>query len=106
MKNVLDCKIIQDLLPSYIEKLTSDETNQAIEEHIGSCKQCSEILGIISNEISIPQTAPKKEMKFFKKVKRTRLIATVLSIVISIILSYMIYNSEYKYINSIFLPLK
>ena len=99
MKNVLDCKIIHDLLPSYIEKLTSDETNQAIEEHIDSCEQCSEKLRIISTEICKPQTAPKKEMKFFKKIKRTRLIATILSIVIAIILSYMIYNSEYKYIN-------
>ena len=34
MKNQKQCKIVQDLLPTYIEDLTSEETNQYIEEHI------------------------------------------------------------------------
>ena len=35
MKN--ECKIIQDLLPNYIEKTTSKETNQFLENHIKTC---------------------------------------------------------------------
>ena len=37
MKN---CKIVQDLLPNYIEKLTSDETNIFIEKHLKECEDC------------------------------------------------------------------
>ena len=33
-----DCKIVQDLLPNYIEKLTNEETNKYIEEHLNECK--------------------------------------------------------------------
>ena len=37
MKEKRDCKIIQDLLPNYIEKLTNEETNNFIEEHLKEC---------------------------------------------------------------------
>lgn len=40
MKENKDCKIIQDLLPNYIEKLTTEETNNYIEEHFKICENC------------------------------------------------------------------
>ena len=36
MKNDLTCEVVQDLLPSYVDHLTSDVTNTAIETHIRS----------------------------------------------------------------------
>ena len=44
MNNKIDCRIIQDLLPSYIDGLTSEYTNQAIEEHVEQCEPCKEML--------------------------------------------------------------
>ena len=32
------CKIVTDLLPNYIENLTSEDTNKFIEEHLNSCE--------------------------------------------------------------------
>ena len=40
MKENRNCKIVQDLLPNYIEKLTTEETNQFIEEHLKECDEC------------------------------------------------------------------
>ena len=37
------CKIVQDLLPTYIESLTSEETTNFIEEHLNSCNECKKI---------------------------------------------------------------
>ena len=37
------CKIVVDLLPTYIEKMTSNETNKFIEEHLRNCKNCNQI---------------------------------------------------------------
>lgn len=31
MKNELSCEVVQDLLPSYVDCLTSDVTNQSIK---------------------------------------------------------------------------
>lgn len=35
-----ECKIVQDLLELYMEKLTSDATNEYIEEHLEECNKC------------------------------------------------------------------
>lgn len=37
----MKCEIIRDLLPLYADGLTSEESNQLIEEHIQSCSECA-----------------------------------------------------------------
>ena len=41
MKNELTCAVVRDLLPSYVEGLTSEETNQAVESHRSGCPDCA-----------------------------------------------------------------
>ena len=43
MKNIpeLPCAIVEDLLPTYVERLTSEETNMAVEAHLASCPACA-----------------------------------------------------------------
>ena len=36
----LDCPIVRDLLPLYIDQVTSPETNQAVEDHLAGCPAC------------------------------------------------------------------
>ncbi len=43
MKANNECKIVQDLLPNYIENLTSNETSEFIKGHLDNCKECNEI---------------------------------------------------------------
>ena len=42
-----DCKIVEDLLPNYMEHLTNDETNNFIEEHLSNCKNCEKTFNFI-----------------------------------------------------------
>lgn len=37
MKNDLTCAVVRDLLPSYVEGLTSEETNEAVDAHLAQC---------------------------------------------------------------------
>lgn len=99
MNNKLTCNIIQDLFPNYIEKLTSDETNHAIEYHLSTCTTCKEVYEHMTLDIDV-EKAPAIELKFLKKIKRTRILAAVLTIVLTLFLAYFIYNSEYKYTNA------
>ena len=39
----LRCEIVQDLLPSYVDGLTSEVTTQAVNDHLASCKSCRQI---------------------------------------------------------------
>ena len=37
----LECYIIQDLLPSFSDKISSKATNKLVEEHLKQCENCS-----------------------------------------------------------------
>ena len=41
MKNDLTCGVVRDLLPSYVEGLTSPESNAAVERHLSECPDCA-----------------------------------------------------------------
>lgn len=36
--------IIKDLIPSYIDGMTSEESNRLIEEHVANCPACKKYL--------------------------------------------------------------
>ena len=39
----IPCEIIQDLLPSFIDELTSDVTNREVKAHMTECEQCRNV---------------------------------------------------------------
>lgn len=86
-----DCKIVQDLLPNYIENLTNEETNLFIEEHLKECNNCNQILENMKKEVlKTDKEINKKEVnyikKFSKKLKTLKIIILIiLTICISII---------------------
>ena len=86
MKEKNDCKIVQDLLPNYIDKLTSKETNAYIEEHINSCKDCKKILDAMQKDIQVQEKKlEKKKVKYIKKYNhKLRILKTALLMIILI----------------------
>lgn len=97
MKSELPCNIVQDLLPNYIEGLTSEETNQAVEEHLHTCVECKEIYEQMTADIEKVEKVPTIELKFLKKIKKTKLLAAALCMILTIVLSYMLYEREFHY---------
>ena len=43
MKNDLTCEVVRDLLPSSVDGLTNDVSNQAVEQHIKICENCQKL---------------------------------------------------------------
>ena len=71
MKEKKDCKIVQDLLPNYIEKLTEEETNQYVEEHLSDCNECKEVYIKMQKDLKIKEEKrDKREIKYMKKYNR------------------------------------
>ena len=56
MKEKKDCKIVQDLLPNYIENLTNEETNKFIDEHLKECNECQKIFEIMKKDFNVITT--------------------------------------------------
>ena len=72
MKNDLTCAVVRDLLPSYIDKLTSEETNRAVEQHLEGCEDCRRALSAMQGEGGPAAEANKaepKEIDYLKKVR-------------------------------------
>lgn len=70
MKNDLTCGVVRDLLPSYVEGLTSPESNTAVERHLSGCPDCAQLRVALTGapEQATPEDA--KEVDYLKKVKR------------------------------------
>lgn len=50
-----NCKIVEDLMPSYCDGLTSEESNAMIKAHVVDCPRCAQLLDKMSAE-------PKREV--------------------------------------------
>lgn len=91
-----DCKIVQDLLPNYIEGLTDEVTNEYIEEHIESCSECANALKAMSGEIKLEEFDQEKEINYLKGVRKRikRTIAIVSLVVIMIAVGIVLYINQ------------
>lgn len=88
MKEKRDCKIVQDLLPNYIEKLTNEETNQYIETHLNECEECREIYDNMKKEIDVNHNKrDEREVKYIKKFSSKLRILKI--ILLAIVLIYV-----------------
>lgn len=96
MKKEWNCKIVQDLLPSYIENLTNEETNVFIKEHLEECEECRKIYNNMKNKINIKDTnREKREIKYIKKYNNKM---RVLQVILLAILVIFIINTGRKMI--------
>ncbi len=69
----IPCVVIKDLLPSYVDSLTSEETNELIRAHIEECEECRAILAAMQEPTPepIPEAeGDRKEIDFLKKNRK------------------------------------
>jgi anti-sigma factor RsiW len=60
----IPCAVIKDLLPSYVDGLTSAETNELIQEHLAECADCSAILAAMQEATA---AAPEERKEIARK---------------------------------------
>ncbi len=80
--NKIPCELIKDLLPSYIDSLTSERSRELIDEHLQDCPDCRDTLKHMRGENDQdmkPDEDDKKEIAFLKKTKRMQKIAILSS---------------------------
>ena len=70
MKNDLTCGVVRDLLPSYVEGLTSPESNTAVERHLSECPDCAQLRTALAGAPKLAAPEDAKEVDYLKKVKR------------------------------------
>ena len=48
-----ECKIVRDLMPNYIDGLTSKESNEYIEKHLETCNDCTTYLNEMKSNVEL-----------------------------------------------------
>ncbi len=69
MKRNEECKIIRDLLPSCVDKVTDEVTNKFIQNHIQDCEECKKILEDMGEEVILDKVKEKQKLDYLKKVR-------------------------------------
>ncbi len=96
MKNKRDCKIVQDLLPNYIDKLTTNESNAFVENHLKECEECNSIFKNMNEELEKENVDIKQEINYAKKYnkKYKKIQYTLLIIIWSLIFIILAFFSR------------
>ena len=93
MSSKNDCEIVKDLLPNYIESLTSRATNDYIKNHIKNCPNCANTLKNMNGELLLKDIYEEKEIDFLKMLNKKNTIfkrSAISLLIITIILTIII----------------
>lgn len=99
MENRLDCCVVRDLLPAYIERLTEPETSAQVQAHLEGCEKCRAVEAGMVAQVSVA-AAGRRTLNFLKRVRRTRLIAAGVTLILMLWCIWWLYDMEYHYPNT------
>ena len=93
----LSCKVIEDILPMYYDKVCSEESAELVEKHLRSCAHCRQILADLGTDIEVPEKNMddikplRKIQKQYKKTK-TRWLVAILTVIALIPVTFLGWN--------------
>ena len=97
--NKLDCCVVRDLLPAYVEELTEAGTAEQVRRHLADCAACREVEAHMRAGVPLRQ-APRRALGFLRRVRRTRLLAALLSVLAALWCLWWLYDREFHYSNT------
>ena len=67
----INCNIIRDILPLYLDDVVSDETKQMVEEHLQSCASCRAEASAMKKDVILPASKTQRlaEAKVIKGIR-------------------------------------
>lgn len=99
---MMDCGIIRDLMPSYVDGLTCEESGRSVEEHVQECAECRDFLYAMKAELEeerhpkIDGAQAEREIMAFKKLKKVIMNRTIVGVVAAVLLVAMILWGSYE----------
>lgn len=96
----VNCDIIQDLLPLYVDDVCSQSSKQAIEIHLESCSNCKDTLKELKRDEIPAQLANEKDKSFKKLATNIRLRKTGLMLIclITALVLLIVGNKIYEHL--------
>ena len=106
----LDCCIVRDLLPLYVENMVSDQTAEQIKQHLIECPECKneyDSFGSTSrlDALEVPQPDAKPFKKAMRKLNRQMYGLAYGLIIFFILWGFSLTGGENLMYNSVIMPI-
>ena len=98
-QNKLDCCIVRDLLPSYIEELTEPETSRQVAAHLEGCADCRAREKQMRTQLPM-QPVSKKSLRFLKRARNNRILSALAVVLIAALVVAAWYCYLFPYANT------
>ena len=108
----INCNVIQDILPLYIDDVVSDDTKELVEEHLQNCEICQRVyhetktdlendmkISAQTKESSNEANDLKSFRKFLKKRKIKTILLSIAATVICFVAVFTFMNKHVTYIS-------
>lgn len=86
----LNCEVIKDLLPLYVEDLASFSSRVIVEEHLVTCKECQKEKAALCTEMQMLQNTDIKAMKNISVKLLQKKVSTICVSVLTMILIFVL----------------
>lgn len=116
----ITCDVIQDLMPSYVDGILSEDSQALVEEHMGTCQECRKMYEIMKAEQGKEQTQIRSSAAFIagreaggtenaernvndgsatalKKIRRKLLVRRVLTTAVAVVLTLILAAAGYNH---------
>ena len=75
----INCNVIQDILPLYIDDVVSDDTKELVEEHLQNCEICQRVYhetkADLENDMKVSDENALKGPVVFPQIEEQRVIS-------------------------------
>lgn len=76
----INCEIIEDILPLYVENMASKSTVEMVDAHLCECEQCKKKMQMLRKDVMIPMETETDTIKGIqRKIKKNNAVAAVVS---------------------------
>lgn len=94
----INCDIIRDILPLYLDDVVSNATREMVEEHLKSCDSCRDEAAALQKVVILPvrQNLRISEARIIKNLKerfwKRKIIISVVSAVLAVAVIFSLYS--------------
>lgn len=65
----LNCNIVKDLLPSYLEDICTPDTKMAVEKHLSECNACRKLTAVMRETTLVSERTEFAQINYMKRMK-------------------------------------
>lgn len=65
----LNCNIVKDLLPSYLEDICTPDTKMAVEKHLSECNACRKLTAMMRETTIVSERTEFAQINYMKRMK-------------------------------------